>query len=148
MFFSSNLHAASKKELISESNYVLTKSDKINARSGPNTRYKIKCIYIKKHILLKIKNTFENWYEVEDIQGETGWIQKNFLQKEKKVKYATVKDLGSITCYSESHNMERIAFKADYLTSFKVKKCEKDRCLLEKDGVRGWCEKKSLWGLE
>ena len=132
---------------IENKDYILTKSNKVNIRSGPDPRYIVKFVYIKKNTILKIKNVFDDWYEVEDLEGDSGWVYKNLISRPKKIKYLTIKSRENIFCYKNPGNKKKIAFKVSYLVNFKLNKCLDVKCLVEKDSLKGWCEKKYLWGL-
>ena len=140
-FFIFDLKAIENKD------YILTKSNKVNIRSGPDPRYIVKFVYIKKNTILKIKNIFDDWYEVEDLEGDSGWVYKNLILQPKKVKYLTIKSRDNIFCYKKPGIKQKIAIKASYLANFKLNKCYESWCFVEKDNVKGWCEKKYLWGL-
>jgi SH3-like domain-containing protein len=130
-----------------DNKYLITKFSKVNIRTGPDFRYSVKYTYIKKNTVLRIKNIFDEWYLVEDLEGDTGWIYKNLVASPKKTQFVTVKTHNVMTCYIKQSLESRVVFKASYLVNFKVKFCSQDWCLLEKDGISGWCENKNLWGL-
>ena len=128
--------------------FYLTKSNYINARTGPENFYKVKMIYKKKSLLLRVLNESDEWYQTEDIDGEKGWINKNYLAKQKKKRHVTVKDKNNdLQCYMKPNKESKIAFESGYLVNFELKRCEGDFCLLRKERTKGWCEKNKVWGL-
>lgn len=127
--------------------YYLTKSNHINARTGPENFYNIKITYKKKYLILKILNEYDEWYQTEDLEGEKAWIHKNFLSKQKKKKYITIKDKNGIVCYKNPDKNSKIAFESEYLVNFQLKNCQDKFCLVSKEKIEGWCEKEKLWGL-
>lgn len=133
------------KKNISE-NFLAVKSDKINMRTGPNNRYDIKYIYIKKNMVFKITDSFEEWYKVEDIDGEEGWIKKNLFFHSKKQKFAMIRSKDSIFCYSGRNTQAKKVFKIDYLGLVKLVECRGEWCLVKKQDLKAWCESKFLWG--
>jgi SH3-like domain-containing protein len=134
-------------EAVVKNEYYFTKSNNINARTGPESFYKVKMIYKKKFLLLKVLNESDEWYQIEDIEGEKGWIHKNYLLKQKKKRYVAIKEKNDIRCYLKPERDSKIAFESGYLVNFELKRCEGDFCLLIKERIKGWCEKNKLWGL-
>jgi SH3-like domain-containing protein len=128
-------------------NYIYTKSSKVNIRSGPDSRYVVKFIYIKKNTILRIKNTFDEWYETEDMEGDSGWVYKNLVSKQKKIKYTTVMSRSGTACYNNTNANKKITMKVSYLVNLKLKECNDTWCLVEKNNLTGWCKKKHLWGV-
>jgi len=125
--------------------YFFTKSNYINAHTGPENFYKIKIIYRKKYLLLRVVNEYNDWYQVEDIEGEKSWIYRNFLSKQKKKQYVSIKE--ETFCYKKPTKSSQVAFKSGYLVNFQLKYCHNEFCLLSKEKIEGWCEKSKLWGL-
>jgi SH3-like domain-containing protein len=127
--------------------FYFTKSNNINARTGPENFYKVKMVYKKKFLLLKILNESDEWYQIEDIEGDKGWIHKNYLSKQKKKQYVTVIEKNDIQCYEKPNLESKVVFMSGYLVNFELKKCEGDFCLITKQKIKGWCEKNKLWGI-
>ena len=132
---------------ITKNEFYITKSNHINARTGPENFYKIKMVYKKKSLVLRVLNESDEWYQIEDIEGEKGWIHRNYLAKQKKKQYVTIKEKSDISCYDKPNKESKIAFESGYLVNFELKRCEGDFCLLKKERIQGWCEKNKLWGL-
>ena len=84
-FFASNISAQTK---ISDRGdvtglplprFVSIKSNKVNARRGPNATYQIDWVYTRAGVPLKVTAEYENWRKVEDFEGEGGWVHSRLL---------------------------------------------------------------------
>ena len=135
-----------KNLIASETRYLITRSDKVNARTGPSFRYVVKFTYIKKGTILKVTNTFEDWYLIEDLEGDEGWVHKNIVISQKNSKSITIKSNKDIFCYKQPVLETQKVFKTSHLVNFRMKSCNENWCHLEKEGISGWCQKKYLWG--
>ncbi|WDR01998.1 SH3 domain-containing protein [Devosia algicola] len=59
--------------------FASTRSDPINVRVGPGTKYDVAWIYLKAGIPIEIIAEFDTWRKVRDVDGQTGWIHQNLL---------------------------------------------------------------------
>ncbi len=125
--------------------FLSIKSDKVNMRTGPNNRYDIKFVYIKKYLPFKIVGSFEEWYFAEDPFGEKGWIKKNLFFNSKKQNFAFVSSENGIFCYNSPSKTSKI--KIDNFYILKIHSCKNDFCFIKLDKKKFCCEKKDLWGI-
>ena len=51
-----------------------------NIRSGPGTKHDILC-QAERYYPLKVLKKSGNWYQVEDFEGDVGWIHKSLVSK-------------------------------------------------------------------
>lgn len=123
--------------------FVALKSKESNIRSGPNIRYPIKFKFTRKFEPLKVINKFENWRQVEDAEGDKGWIHiSNLVVK----KFAKTISKEKVNLYEKPSLDSRIEAHVGSNVLFTVINCKDAWCRLEKDGLKGWMEKKYLWG--
>lgn len=59
--------------------FATTRSQPINVRVGPGTRYEVAWVYVKAGIPIEIIQEFDTWRKVRDFEGEEGWIHQNLL---------------------------------------------------------------------
>ena len=64
--------------------YVSVKKDGVNIRSGPSTKNAI-LWEVFEGFPLKVLTTTGEWTQVEDFEGDKGWIYASLLNKEKTV---------------------------------------------------------------
>jgi SH3-like domain-containing protein len=59
--------------------FATTKSNPINVRVGPGTRYDIAWTYVKAGMPVEIVQEFDTWRKIRDVDGSEGWVHQNLL---------------------------------------------------------------------
>jgi SH3-like domain-containing protein len=59
--------------------FVALRSDEVNLRAGPGTRYPIDWVYKRRELPVEILREFEVWRLVEDPDGTKGWVHQATL---------------------------------------------------------------------
>jgi SH3-like domain-containing protein len=59
--------------------FATTKSDPINVRVGPGTRYDVAWTYVKAGMPVEIIQEFDTWRKIRDVDGSEGWVHQNLL---------------------------------------------------------------------
>lgn len=59
--------------------FVSLRSQPINVRVGPGTRYEIAWVFVKPSLPVEIIQEFDIWRKIRDIDGQEGWIHQNLL---------------------------------------------------------------------
>ena len=59
--------------------FASTRSDPINVRVGPGTKYEVAWIYLKPGVPVEIVQEFDTWRKIRDVDGEEGWVHQNLL---------------------------------------------------------------------
>jgi len=59
--------------------FVTTRSNPINVRVGPGTRYDIAWVYVKAGTPVEIIQEFDTWRKIRDADGSEGWLHQNLL---------------------------------------------------------------------
>ena len=60
--------------------FASTRSDPINVRVGPGTKYEVAWTYLKSVIPVEIIQEFDTWRKIRDADGAEGWVHQNLLQ--------------------------------------------------------------------
>ena len=124
-----------------EDKFLSLKKEKVNVRYGPSFDFPIKYIYKKINLPIKQIDKKENFRRIIDFKKNSGWIHVSQLKKVNSV--ITIKD--------------KILFKKPSIFSkpvanirkgrlLIVQKCEKKWCKVKTDTLKGWIDKKNLWG--
>ena len=130
------IHIASAEEI-----FLSLKKNKVNVRYGPSFESPVKFIYNKIDLPIKLIDKKENWRRILDVKNNSGWIHSSQL-----------KQINSIITLSD-----KILFKKPTIFSkpiVKIKKgrvliiqnCQTNWCKIKTDNIKGWIEKKNLWG--
>ena len=59
--------------------FATTRSDPINVRVGPGTKYEVSWTYLKSVIPIEIIQEFDTWRKIRDVDGDEGWVHQNLL---------------------------------------------------------------------
>jgi SH3-like domain-containing protein len=60
--------------------FVTTRSNPINVRVGPGTKYGVAWVYVKAGTPVEIIQEFDTWRKIRDADGSEGWLHQNLLQ--------------------------------------------------------------------
>ncbi|MBP5215723.1 MAG: hypothetical protein J6039_04110 [Alphaproteobacteria bacterium] len=125
---------------------VSLRSSKINARSGPGSRYPIEWVYQQRGAPVEIIAEFELWRKVKDWEGSESWIHKAMLTNRR---FAKVIIPGENNIYAKQDDNEKIIAKVEDGVVGEVEKCPspKSKCLLKFENIRGWMPRESLFGV-
>jgi SH3-like domain-containing protein len=122
--------------------FLSTKFHEINARVGPGKIYPIKIVYKKKFLPLKVKAEYEDWKQVEDIDGDGGWMHISTLSKSRTIIFTQEK-----TIFRKPTEKSVLIAKAEKGMICRLKKCKDNWCKVICDKQNGWTEAKNLWGI-
>ena len=127
----------------SKINFFSTKFNEVNVRNGPGLNHLLIYKILVKGYPLKELSEFDNWKKIQDFSGRVGWISKSQLSIQR---YAITIVPDQYLYKFPTNNSKKIAFvKKESI--LKIIKENEGWLLLESDGVRGWINKKSVWGL-
>lgn len=125
--------------------FASLRATKTNVRAGPSLNYPIKFTFMMKSVPIKVIKDYQNWSEVEDYEGQTGWISKGLITKKRTVMVNISKS--SINLHKKNKDNSEILLKlensviADYIS------CVKNWCAIEIQDQKGWVKRKYLFGV-
>ncbi|WP_168464465.1 SH3 domain-containing protein [Wolbachia endosymbiont of Ctenocephalides felis wCfeT] len=123
--------------------FVSTKSNKINMRTGPGFHYPVKWIYTCKNLPLKVMEEFEDWKKVCDINEDCGWIKSSLLSGKH---YAIIKE---DTCGYQKQSIDsKVTMEIDKFVVMKIEKCSEEWCFLSAPKRKAWVQKKYVYGID
>lgn len=139
--FSFSAFASNKQPL---PRFATTKSNEVNARSGPGVRYPTEWVFVRKGEPLEITAEFEQWRYVLDIKGEGGWVHSSVLSGKRSVviKSKDVQELRRSTGQGA-----RVVAKLSPDLRCQFKSCKANWCKIKCYSYEGWIEGKYLWGI-
>lgn len=136
--------------------FASTRSEPINIRVGPGTKYEVAWTYLKSGVPVEIVQEFDTWRKIRDVDGSEGWVHQNLLSGT-RVGYAT-----PLTANGEaalrSGPSDDATLRARLGAGFKVtiKQCDGDWCEVtattQDAGQRsanysGYLHQAELWGV-
>ncbi len=122
--------------------FLSLKKDKVNVRYGPSFDFPVKYVYEKINLPIKQIDKKENWRRIIDFKNNSGWIHWSQLKK-----------VNSVIAKKDKMLFKKPSIFSEPIANIKkgrllvIKKCEKDWCKVETENIRGWVDKKNLWGV-
>ena len=123
--------------------FASLRSDEVNVRTGPGTRYPVDWVFKRKGMPVEIVAEYENWRKIRDWQGASGWVYQGLLT-------------GKRTFIIPSHvaNLHRtpapsaeVIAKLEPEVTGEIRSCSGDWCRVKVSGVSGWLARTDLWGV-
>jgi SH3-like domain-containing protein len=123
--------------------FVALKSNEINVRVGPGTRYPIRFIYRRKGLPVQIVEEFAHWRKIADHKGEGGWVHKGMIEG---ARTAMILD-NTQNLYAKPSSESRVVMRAEASVIGTLIACEPDWCELQIERRKGWIRKSTIWGV-
>jgi SH3-like domain-containing protein len=142
LFIFTNISYASDKLPVPR--FVSVKSSEVNVRAGPNTRYPLKFIIIKKGEPLEVIAEFEQWRKIRDRLGDEGWVHESMLGGKR---YAIVKSAQNEFVYEDPDIKSEKIVMLEPNVYVDIIKCELDWCKIKINDFKGWMPKNIIWGV-
>jgi len=127
--------------------FVSLKASEVNARAGPGAEYQIAWVYKRAGLPVEVLAEFENWRQVRDSDGVTGWVAAPLLSARRTamvapwIKERTVFALTSTRSGSSEVAQIEPGAIVDIMT------CDGEACEVYAGQQKGWVPQKNLWGV-
>jgi SH3-like domain-containing protein len=137
--------------------FVTTRSNPINVRVGPGTKYDVAWVYVKAGTPVEIIQEFDTWRKIRDADGSEGWLHQNLLQGKRAGLVAPWKTAGEQIALLRSAE-EDSGVRAWLTPNFRVdiKECTGTWCEVvatthpvngSPQSFDGWVHQNELWGV-
>lgn len=143
--------AAARDADTSESGLALPRmaslrSDNINGRSGPDTKYPIEWVYRQKGAPVEIINEFGLWRKIKDWDGAESWVHKSMLTGNRSVR---VMALGENNIYNSDNYESKVIARVEDGVFGDVRKCKQGNafCLVRFGTIEGYMPRTALFGV-
>lgn len=119
------------------------KDDEANARVGPSFEYRIRWVYKRKLLPVKVIKRYDGWLQIEDMDGSQGWMHERLVSKGRT---AIVR--GGVTdIRAEPDGSSRLLWRAAPGVVGKLGECDAGWCQFDIMGRAGWVKAADLWGV-
>jgi SH3-like domain-containing protein len=120
------------------------RASEVNMRVGPGEDYRIKWIYRRQLLPMKVVRTMEGWRLVQDPDGAQGWMRARFLSRERG---AYVRGNGPADMREQGAEGARLLWRiAPGNVGRLLDECKKGWCGLDVGGRVGFVRQDRLWG--
>jgi SH3-like domain-containing protein len=124
--------------------FVSLKSEEVNVRSGPGTRYPISWVYRRAGMPVEVIEEFDMWRKINDSDGITGWVHKTMLEGRRNI---IIKGKKPQIVRAGNEKDAKPLLKVEPTVIGKLIECTKTWCRIQIDGHKGWIEKTAIWGV-
>jgi len=136
--------------------FATTRSEPINVRVGPGTKYEVAWIYVKAGVPVEIIQEFDTWRKIRDADGSEGWVHQNLLSGRRSA-YVTPWNQGE-TVPLKARGDTDAGIRAWLGSGFQVQvaKCDGKWCEVSATGksegdrsatYNGYVAQNTLWGV-
>jgi SH3-like domain-containing protein len=124
--------------------FATLKSDEVNVRTGPGTRYPVDWVFKRKMMPVEIVAEYENWRKIRDWQGASGWVYQGLLTG----KRSFIVPSKTASLYKTPSNAADMVAKLEPEVMGEIRSCSGDWCRVRvTGGVSGWLERTDIWGV-
>lgn len=128
--------------------FVTLGSDEVNLRAGPGVRYPAKLVLRREGLPVRIVKEFDVWRQVQDKEGDEGWVHKSLLSGKRAVIIEGVAGSGAVqTLLRKPDPAARPVVKLEPGVIAGLDRCEKDWCRLTIASYKGWIPRARVWGV-
>jgi SH3-like domain-containing protein len=127
--------------------FVSLKANEVNSRVGPGGQYQIAWVFKRAGLPVEILDEFENWRQVRDSEGGTGWVSAALVSARRTgVVTPWVKDRGPLQLTSSRGGSTAVA-QIEPGAIVDIAACDGEACEVYAGKQKGWLPQKSLWGV-
>ncbi len=143
-FISSPSFAVQK---INEVNYFASlRANETNVRAGPGQNYPIKFSYRLKGIPVQVISEYDNWNEIKDYEGQSGWVMQSLLTKKRTLMIRTTKSF--VNLQKKNNEKSRVLYRLENNVIGDYLKCTDGWCAMEVSGKKGWVKEEEVFGTD
>lgn len=132
--------------------FASLKSDQVHMRKGPGLQYPIVWVYRRAGLPVEVVNEFENWREVRDSDGASGWVFRPLLSNRRTAllipwKIEPGKPLPQIELKlrPSANSSSVVTVEAGVIAN--IRSCNGRWCYLSIGSFLGNVEQERLWGV-
>lgn len=123
--------------------FVSLKTSEARARRGPSRNHRVDWLYTQRGLPLRVVNEFEHWRQVEDSEGEGGWVHFSQLSGVRTVLVVT--DMTPMRTRASTQAPEVAHLERGVIG--RIMECDTEFCRISVEGTRGWVARGAVWGL-
>ncbi len=125
--------------------FASLRSDDVNMRLGPGTRYRIDWVYKRRDLPVEIEREFDVWRWVRDPEGIHGWVHQATLMGRRSF----IVQGSDATLRSEASDTAASVAVLKIGVIGRIRSCEaaSDWCNVQTGSYRGYVRRQQVWGL-
>jgi SH3-like domain-containing protein len=124
--------------------FAALRSDEVNLRAGPGTRYPIEWVYKRRELPVEIQREFEVWRLVRDTDGVKGWVHQATLTGRRSF---IVAGADATLRRDAQDNAGAVAvLKPGVVGHIRTCAANSDWCQMQVGDYRGYLKRSQFWG--
>ena len=123
--------------------FASLRSDEVNVRSGPGTRYPVEWVFKRKGMPIEIVAEYDIWRKIRDWQGASGWVHQSLLTG----KRSFIIPAKPANLHKTPATSAEVVAKLEPEVMGEIRSCAGDWCRVRVSSVSGWIERTGLWGV-
>jgi SH3-like domain-containing protein len=136
--------------------FATTRSEPINVRVGPGTKYDVAWTYLKSGIPVEIVQEFDTWRKIRDVDGTEGWVHQNLLSGTRAGYAAPLMANGEIALRSNRSEDGGVRARLGPGLKVVIKECDGSWCEVTANhqdqnqrstSYSGFLRQEELWGV-
>ena len=127
--------------------FVSLKSDEVNARVGPGGDYQIAWVFRRAGLPVEVLAEFENWRQVRDASGSTGWVNAGLTSARRTAVVAPWTKDRTLFELTSSRGGSTAVARIEPGAVVDVMHCDGEDCEVYAGSQKGWVPQKNLWGV-
>lgn len=130
--------------------FLSLKADEVNVRQGPGRDHKIKWVFKKLGLPVKVVSEYEDWREIEDHAGAKGWIYYGLLSRRRTAITLDPKEKGLnyISLRERNAKGAKAIAQLGKGVIVHILECNGSWChIAVNKGLKGWLAQNLIWGL-
>jgi SH3-like domain-containing protein len=127
--------------------FVSLKASEVNSRVGPGSEYQIAWVFRRAGLPVEVLAEFDNWRQVRDSDGGTGWVAAALLSARRTAVVAPwIKEIASIPLSTSRGGSQQVA-RIEPGAIVDIVNCDGEACEVYAGSQRGWLPQRNLWGV-
>jgi len=123
--------------------FASLRSDEVNVRTGPGSRYPIDWVFKRKAMPVEIVAEYENYRKIRDWQGATGWVHQSLLTGKRSFIIASK----PVSLHKTPAPAAEVIAKLEPEVVGEIRSCSGEWCRVKVSSVSGWLERTDMWGV-
>jgi SH3-like domain-containing protein len=125
--------------------FAALRSDEVNLRSGPGTRYPIQWVYKRRDLPVEIERDFEVWRLVRDMDGIRGWMHQATLTGRRT--FVVIDHDATLRSRPQDTASAIAVLKVGVIG--RIRRCEAGSawCQMQAGPYRGYLRRDQVWGV-
>lgn len=121
------------------------RASEMNMRVGPSADYKVKWVYRRAGLPVKVIRVHEGWRFIQDPDGATGWVVARLLSPDRA---GIIVGEGLAAVRGSASDEGELRWRLEPGVVGELGDCDDGWCQMDVDGRRGWVREDRIWGTD